>query len=121
VTALRVREQQQAKDRADTGKAWRGYDIGHGLVFTGRYGTPVDPRTLNRRFTARCHTAGVRVIGVHDARKTCATLLVDLDVHPRVIMRILRHADMSVSMETYAKASSEATREALRKLSEALT
>jgi len=32
---------------------------------------------------------------VHDARRTCATLLVDLEVHPRVIMRILRHADMA--------------------------
>jgi integrase len=53
---------------------------------------------------------------VHDARRTCATLLVDLDVHPRVIMRVLRHADQAVTMEIYAKASSEATREALRRL-----
>jgi integrase len=58
---------------------------------------------------------------VHDARKTCATLLVDLDVHPRVIMRILRHADVAVTMEIYANASSSSTREALRKLGEALT
>jgi integrase len=34
---------------------------------------------------------------VHDARKTCATLLVDLDVHPRVLMAILRHAQISVT------------------------
>jgi hypothetical protein len=58
---------------------------------------------------------------VHDARKTCATLLVDLDVHPRVIMRILRHADVAVTMEIYATASSASTREALRRLGEALT
>src|SRR3712207_6479120 len=30
------------------------------------------------------------LIESNDARRTCATLLVDLDVHPRVIMRILR-------------------------------
>lgn len=36
---------------------------------------------------------------VHDARGTCATLHVDLDVHPRVIVRILRHADVSGTME----------------------
>jgi integrase len=58
---------------------------------------------------------------VHDARKTCATLLVDLEVHPRIIMRILRHADLAVTMEIYAKASSASTREALRRLGEALT
>jgi hypothetical protein len=42
----------------------------------------------------------------------------DLDVHPRVIMRVLRHADQAVTLEIYAKASSEATREALRWLGE---
>jgi len=102
------------------GEAWRGLDEGPHLVFTGRYGTPIDPRTMNRRFTGRCEAAGVRRLTVHDARRTCATLLVDLDVHPRVIMRILRHADLAVTMEIYANASSAATREALRRLGESL-
>jgi integrase len=62
--------------------------------------------------------AGVRPITVHDARHTCATLLADLDVHPRVIMRILRHADQAVTMEIYANASLAATREAQRRLGE---
>jgi len=57
---------------------------------------------------------------LHDARETCATLLVDLEVHPGVIMRILRHADVSMTMEIYASASSTATNEALRKLGESL-
>ena len=43
-----------------------------------------------------------------------------LDVHPRVIMRILRHADRAVTMEIYANASSAATQEALRRLGETL-
>ena len=90
------------------------------LIFTGRYGTPIDPRTLNRKFVGRCEAAGVRPITVHDARHTCATLLVDLDVHPRVIMRILRHADQAVTMEIYANASSAATHEALRRLGDIL-
>jgi hypothetical protein len=67
-------------------------------------------------YAARCEAAGVRPITVHDARHTCATLIVDLDVHPRVIMRILWHADQAVTMEIYANASSAATREALRRL-----
>jgi integrase len=119
--ALKLRADEQAKARVQAAEVWQGGPEGQGLVFTGRYGTPVDPRTLNRRFTARCETAGVRRLRVHDARKTCATLLVDLDVHPRVIMRVLRHADLAVTMEIYANASSVATREALRRLSESLT
>lgn len=121
LAALQLRAEQQDKDRRDVQDAWRGEPAGRGLVFTGRYGTPIDPRTLNRRFASRCNAAGVRELRVHDARKTCATLLVDLDVHPRVIMRILRHADVAVTMEIYAKASSSTTREALRRLGEALT
>lgn len=119
-TALTLRKQTQAAGKTDVGEAWRGLDQGPHFVFTGRYGTPVDPRTINRKFTDRCVKAGVRHQTVHDARRTCATLLVDLDVHPRVIMRILRHADLSVTMEIYAKASSAATTDALRRLGDSL-
>lgn len=46
---------------------------------------------------------------VPDARRTCATLLVDLEVHPRIVMQILRHAQFAVTVEIYAQASSPAT------------
>jgi len=46
---------------------------------------------------------------VHDAGRTCATLLVDLEVHPRVIMLIRRHAYVSMTLEIYANASPMAT------------
>ena len=83
-------------------------------------GTPIEPRNFNRSFAARSATAGVQKITVHDARRTCATLLVDLDMHPRVIMQTLRHAQISVTMDIYAKASGKATREALERLGESL-
>jgi integrase len=57
---------------------------------------------------------------VHDARRTCATLLADLDVHPRVAMQIMRHADFAVTMEIYTMVSSKATRDALKRLGESL-
>ena len=44
---------------------------------------------------------------VYDARRTRATLLVDLEVHPRVFMRILRHADVSMTLEIYANACAD--------------
>ncbi len=62
----------------------------------------------------------MRRITVHDARRTCATLLVDLDVHPRVIMSVLRHAQISVTMKVYAQATSAKTRDALKRLGESL-
>ncbi|RZU76058.1 RNA polymerase sigma factor (sigma-70 family) [Micromonospora kangleipakensis] len=82
----------QAADRAAVGPEWQDSP----LVFTTRHGTPIEPRNFNRAWE-RCRRAGVRRITVHDARRTCASLLVDLDVHPRVAMQILRHADFSMA------------------------
>jgi integrase len=87
-----------------------------GLVFTTRAGTPFEPRNLNRRFETRCAKAGVRRITVHDMRHTCATLLAALDVHPRVAMRILRHAQIDVTMNVYTEVSDEKTLRALKRL-----
>lgn len=116
VTALQQRQARQDQARAAAGQAWTP----SGLVFTTRYGDPIEPRNFNRYFAARCAAAGVRQITVHDARRTCATLLVDLGVHPRIVMQILRHAQFDVTMEVYASASSEATREALKRLGASL-
>ncbi|TDC01432.1 site-specific integrase [Micromonospora fluostatini] len=114
--ALTLRQQARKADRDEAGIAWQGSR----LLFTTRFGTPVEPRNFNRSWDARCARAGVRKITVHDARRTCATLLVDLDVHPRVIMQVLRHAEVSVTMEIYSQASSDATRDALKRLGEIL-
>ncbi|XTZ13761.1 tyrosine-type recombinase/integrase [Micromonospora echinospora] len=114
--ALALRQSARKHDRDQAGIAWQGSR----LLFTTRYGTPVEPRNVNRSWDARCVRAGVRKITVHDARRTCATLLVDLDVHPRVIMQVLRHAEVSVTMEIYSQASSDATRDALKRLGESL-
>jgi integrase len=116
VTALKQRQAVQDRAREAAGEAWTRSD----LVFTTRYGDPIEPRNFNRYFTARCAAAGVRQITVHDARRTCATLLVDLDVHPRIVMQILRHAQFDVTMEVYASASSAATQEALKRLGASL-
>ncbi|GAA2719493.1 tyrosine-type recombinase/integrase [Actinocorallia aurantiaca] len=82
----------------------------------GPSGRPDRPEDVHRRFDARCLKSGVRRIKVHDTRHTCATLLAALDVHPRVAMRILRHAQIDVTMEVYTEASDEKTRRALKRL-----
>jgi integrase len=116
VAALRSRQGDEESDRIHAAEAWQAT----GLTFTTRYGSPIDPRNFNRAWDARVAKAGVRKITVHDARRTCATLLADLDVHPRVAMQIMRHADFAITMEIYTKVSSKATREALKKLGESL-
>jgi integrase len=116
IAALRMRQQAQARAREGMEGRW----IETGLVFTTLAGTPFEPRNFNRRFETRCARAGVRRITVHDTRHTCATLLAALDVHPRVAMRILRHAQIDVTMNVYTEVSDAKTLQALRRLGKQL-
>ena len=77
-----------------------------------------EPRNINRSFDARCAKAGVRRIRVHDTRRTCGSLLAALDVHPRVAMQILRHAQIAITMEIYTQVPDKVTRAALKRLSD---
>ena len=103
--------------RVDAGKAWHEND----LVFSTRYGLPLDPRNFHRRFKVQARKAGVPVVSVHSTRRTCASLLVELDVHPRVAMQILRHSRIAITMEIYSQVAAASTREALGRLGNTLT
>ena len=117
ITALRAWRKRQKEWRVKAGSAWQR----QGFVFSTRYGMPVEPRNFHRDFKKRAGKAKVPIIPVHATRKTCASLLVALDVHPRVAMQILRHSQIAVTMNVYSEVSSEATREALRRLGESLS
>jgi integrase len=116
LTALKLRAERQATDRAQAADIWQDSD----LVFTSRHGTPYEPRNFNRQFAARCRKAGVRYIRVHDTRRTCASLLVALDVHPRVAMQVLRHTQIAMTMEIYSEVPTAKTRSALKRLGKKL-
>ncbi|MFI6033884.1 hypothetical protein ACIBBD_06885 [Streptomyces sp. NPDC051315] len=116
--ALRMRRAQQTGDR----KAELWQDT-RGLVFTTKYGTPIEPGILTRMFALRARRArraGLRVIPLRNTRHTCSSLLVALKVHPKVAQRILRHSQIAMTMEVYAEASEEEVRAALGKLSAAM-
>ena len=66
----------------------------------------IEPRNFNRSWIFAAATPRRGPQDHHHGRRTCATLLVDLGVHSREVMRILRHAQISVTMEIYAQASS---------------
>jgi integrase len=117
VAALKLRKEQQTRERDTHAQRWTDT----GLVFTTRFGTPIEPRNFNRSFDYRIGKAEVRRITVHGTRKTCGTLLAALDVHPRIAMQILRHSRIAVTMEIYTEATSEGTRAALRKLGDILS
>ncbi len=117
VRALEQRRAMQNRQRLAAGDTWGDC----GLVLTTKYGDPLDPRNFHLYFKERCDAAGVPVISVHSTRRTCASLLVALDVHPRVAMAVLRHSKIALTMEIYSQVSSASTREALKRLGIELT
>ncbi|WSN71813.1 site-specific integrase [Streptomyces sp. NBC_01361] len=117
IKALRMRRGQQSGDRKAAGDGWQD---DRGLVFTTKYGTPIEPGNLTRMFALRTRRAGLRVIPLRNTRHTCSSLLVALKVHPKVAQRILRHSQIAMTMEVYAEASEEEVRSALDQLSGAM-
>jgi integrase len=116
VAALEHRQRVQEDAHKQAGDRWKNSD----LVFTTRYSTPVEPRNFNRTFKLRAKAAEVPNIRVHDTRHTCASMLAALGVHPRVAMRILRHSQISVTMNVYTQIASPETRKALDQLNASL-
>jgi integrase len=112
--ALELRREEQTVTREQADRRWQASD----LVFTTRWGTPVEPRNFNRSFDARCIKAGVPRIRVHDTRHVTASLLAALDVRPGVAMRILRHAQVTTTIDAYTDIPGAMTTAALNRLAD---
>ena len=116
VTLLRMLQAHriaQHEERALRGEAWKD----HGLVFPSNVGTPISPRNLVRHFKTVLKRAGLpETTRFHDLRHSCATLLIAQGVHPRVVMEILGHSQISVTMNTYGHVLPETQREAADKI-----
>ena len=112
VRALQLHRADEERRRIAAGDMWGDC----GLVFTTRLGDPLDPRNFHTAFKTRARKAGVPIVPVHATRRTCASLLVSMNVHPRVAMAVLRHSRISMTMEVYSQVSSTSTRNALKRL-----
>jgi integrase len=110
IAALQAHRTAQALERAAAETDW----IEHDLVFPSQRGTPTEPRNLIRHFKRALSVAGLpETIRFHDLRHSCATFLIAQGVHPRVVMEILGHSQISVTMNTYGHVLPESQRDAL--------
>lgn len=104
--------ERQDKERIDAGEIWHDHD----LVFSTKFGTPIEPRSLNRQFDGIRTKAGLPGVRLHDFRHTVVSLLLELGTPPHVVQAIARHADIDVTMSIYAHTNLDAMREALDKI-----
>ncbi|MDX2917637.1 MULTISPECIES: tyrosine-type recombinase/integrase [Streptomyces] len=117
--ALEERRELQALERRIVGDGW-SQEPGQDLIFSSERGGLIDPVGFSRSFNALVKRAGVRRITVRLARHTCGTLLAFLKVHPKVAQAILRHSQISMTMDVYTHVVGDGEREAVTMLAELL-
>lgn len=101
------------KERAELGEEWQEHD----LVFPSEVGTPIEPRNLLRHFKGVLRRVELpETVRFHDLRHSCATFLIAQGVHPRVVMEILGHSQISVTMNTYGHVLPESQQDAVGKI-----
>lgn len=108
VEALQAHRTRQLEERLLAG----GRREECGLVFTTTEGKPLDARNVFRSFQRLLARAGLPHLRLHDLRHGCATLLIAQGVHPRTIMEILGHSQISLTMNTYGHVTHALQRDA---------
>ncbi|MCX5049533.1 site-specific integrase [Streptomyces sp. NBC_00474] len=117
--ALEERRELQELERKIADAHW-SQEPDHDLIFSAEHGGMIDPVGFSRTFERLVKRAGVRRITVRLARHTCGTLLAFLKVHPKVAQAILRHSQISMTMDVYTHVVGDSEREAVTMLAELL-
>jgi integrase len=116
VKALLVQRRRQAAERLAAGPGWQ--DLG--LVFTMSDGAPIERKTLYRDFKRILRTNGLPNIRFHDLRHSTVSLLLAQGVHPRIVMELLGHSQISLTMDTYSHVMPSMMRAAVDSIDEVL-
>lgn len=112
---LKEHKKMQAAERLRAGDRW----VDHDLVFTTKYGGPIERTEDWKQWKAILKQAGVRDARVHDARHTAATLLIEQGVHIRVVQEVLGHTRVTTT-ERYTHVATLQMRDAGDRMGEAL-
>jgi integrase len=91
------------------------------LVFAKYDGKPVSPDTVSHAWQEMARNAGVKVIRLHDARHTHASLLLKQGIHPKIVQERLGHATISTTLDTYSHVTPGLQQAAARSFDEQFT
>ena len=96
--ALKRQRARQDVDRQWAGNRWIEGDF----VFATRIGTPLQPEMVTREFKAALRAARLPEVRFHSLRHSCASLLLALGVHPKLVQETLGHSTYQLTMDTYS-------------------
>ena len=98
ILMLREYHEQQKLEARYAGKALTDID----LVFSNLDGKPLRPNTITRAWTTLAAKYGLKVIRLHDARHTHASLMLKQGIHPKVVQERLGHSSIQMTIDTYS-------------------
>jgi integrase len=74
----------------------------HDLVFCNSNGNIITPSELTRHYKRAIKKASIPDIRFHDLRHTHATLMLQQQVHPKIVQERLGHSTISITLDTYS-------------------
>jgi integrase len=98
ILVLNEHREKQKLDRAMLGTPLTDDD----LVFSHLNGKPIRPNTVTRAWTVLAAHAGVKVIRLHDARHSHASLMLKQGIHPKIVQERLGHSSVSTTLDIYS-------------------
>jgi integrase len=96
---IQHRERQQEQQN-NAGTVW----VNKGLVFTNAWGDFYSPSTMLKVFRRFLESIGMPHMRFHDLRHSAATILLEMEVHPKVVQEILGHSQITTTMDIYSHA-----------------
>lgn len=113
IQALKRHRLRQNETRLAAGNTWDQ----QGWVFCNSVGRPIDAGNMIRRsFRPLLQKAELPIIRFHDLRHSAASLLLSLDVHPKIVQELLGHSQISLTLDTYSHVLPSLQAEAVNKL-----
>jgi len=98
ILMLREYQEKQKLEREMLGTSLADGD----LVFSNLEGKPLRPNTITRAWTTLAAKCGLKVIRLHDARHTHASLMLKQGIHPKVVQERLGHSSIQMTIDTYS-------------------
>jgi integrase len=115
---LRDVRANQRVERLRAGSMWQPTPY----VFTTELGEPCDPRNALRALKAAAKRAGLpSSVGLHTLRHSAASVMLSAGVPLKVVSEVFGHASVAITGDIYGHVSPEVSREALTRLSDALS
>ena len=115
VEGLRTHRKQQLAQRLQT-PSWKDND----LVFPNRNGGYFSPTRLQQIFKAILQKAGLPDMRFHDVRHSAATILLTMNVPPKVVQELLGHSSITITMDLYGHVFPSMQRAAMGQMSQFL-